>query len=106
MMHSLSAINAARSDDVTSRLATLRKTTGQVVGTTFFGTMLSNLRNSKLKGAFGHGGRGEEVFMAQLHNVLAERMGCVGGRSISDAIYKRMAPQVQRVSQFLSEELA
>ena len=43
------------------------------VGSVFFAPMLKMARDNPWKGKYGHGGRGEEVFGAQLDMELAER---------------------------------
>ena len=58
----------------------LREVADQVVGQIFYGTMLRQMRKSAFKGKYGHGGRGEEVFQAQLHDVLATRAGGARGK--------------------------
>lgn len=77
------------------RLDKLREIAGQVVGRTFYGTMLEMMRDNKLKGEYGHGGRGEEVFSAQLHGVIAERMGSSSGNKLGEAIFKQYERQVR-----------
>lgn len=77
----------------------LRKVIGQTVGSVFFGTLLSTMRNSGMKGKYGHGGRGEEAFTGQLHGVLAERMGTRLNNSLSKALYNRYARQVELMSE-------
>jgi hypothetical protein len=71
----------------------LRQTTGQVVGSVFFGTLLKTMRESKLNGTIGHGGRGEEVFSAQLHGMLAERMGQSQRNGVSEALFRHLRKQ-------------
>ena len=73
----------------------LREAVGSVVGTVFYGTLLKAMRNSVLKGEFGHGGRGEEVFQAQLDQMLVERVGQASGFSLHEALYKRLAPAAE-----------
>ena len=58
-----------------ARLEKLRGMAGKVVGEAFFGTLLRTMRNSKLRGEIGHGGRGYEVVEAQLQGSYGERMG-------------------------------
>ncbi len=71
----------------------LRDATGQVVGSVFFGTLLKTMRESKLQGPYGHGGRGEEVFAAQLHGMWAEQMGQASTSGASQALFHRLEKQ-------------
>jgi len=75
------------------RSAVLRETIGGAVGSVFYGTLMKTMRNSKLQGAFGHGGRGEELFAAQLHTILAERMGARSPVGLVDSLYRRLERQ-------------
>lgn len=52
----------------------LREAFNDFVGQTFYGQMLSAMRSTVGKPAYFHGGRAEEVFQAQLDQVLAEKM--------------------------------
>jgi len=74
-----------------TRLAELRQAAEQLVGITFFQTLLQSAHNSTLKGDYGHGGRGEEVFTAQLDVILAERAAESSRFGLVDEIYQRMA---------------
>jgi len=76
------------------RKAILRQAVDEVVGVTFFGQMLKMARNSVIKGEYGHGGRGEEVFGAQLDMELARRVGGAMPTSLSETIYRRLAKRV------------
>ena len=80
-------------------LAKLRETVGQVVGAMSFGAMLKQMRNSPLKGEIGHGGRGEEVFSAQLHQELAERAGTRQDGGLADAVFHRLEKQQRLISE-------
>ncbi len=80
-------------------LQRLKEASGQIVGSVFYGGMLKAMRESKLKGAYGHGGRGEEVFSAQLHGILAEKMGEASNGSLTDVLYRRLEKQQQLISQ-------
>lgn len=69
----------------------LRKAVGEVVSTVFYGPMLRIARNSTIQGKYGHGGRGEKVFQAQLDQ---EFLTLAGGRmrnSLTEAICSRLA---------------
>ena len=74
--------------------AILRQAVGEMVGATFFGQMLKIARSSVIKGEFGHGGRGEEIFAAQLDQELARRAGQGTQGSLSEAIYNRLAKRI------------
>lgn len=74
-------------------LSRLKEATGKIVGSVFYGTMLKAMRESTLKGPYGHGGRGEEVFAPQLHGILAERMGSQTKGGLAEALYARLEKQ-------------
>lgn len=86
------------SDRTVADLRKLRETTGRVMGSIFFGTLLKTMRESELKGKYGHGGRAEEVFAGQLDAILAERMGQATHGSVGDALYRALAQQQRRIS--------
>jgi Rod binding domain-containing protein len=62
----------------------------ELVGQTFYGTLLKTMRSSSLKASYGHGGRGEEVFQGQLDMLLAQRMGQAKQFKLNDAIYRSL----------------
>jgi len=80
-------------------LRRLKEATGQVVGSVFYGTLLKSMRESELKGAYGHGGRGEEVFAAQLHGIWAERLGEATQGGLTNVLYRRLEHQQRLMSQ-------
>lgn len=96
----VTSIDTVRSipDTVRSDLERLRKAAGQVVGSIFYGTILKTMRESKIQGAYGHGGRGEEIFAAQLHDLLAQRMGTARRTDLGEAMLRRLEPQQRRIS--------
>ena len=69
----------------------LRETIGKVVGSVFYGTLLRAMRDSTIQGKYGHGGRGEEIFSAQLHDILAERMGTATKTGLNEGIYRSLS---------------
>ncbi len=71
----------------------LREAAGQAVGSVFFGTLLKMMRESDLKGGYGHGGRGEDVFSAQLHGLFAERLGGAVKTPLTEAIVRTLERQ-------------
>ena len=91
-------VNADASSRVTRDLKRLRETTGRVIGSVFFGTLLKTMRESKLQGPYGHGGRGEQVFAAQLHGLLAERMGRGMRNGLGETIYRSLERQQRLIS--------
>jgi hypothetical protein len=80
-----------------SRLGSLRQLAGKTVGSAFYGTVFQMIRKSPFKTEIGHGGRGEEVFAAQLHGLFAERMGEARGHNLGDVLYRRLERQQQRI---------
>jgi len=65
----------------------MRAQVGEFVGNVFYGTLLRQMQASKIKGKYFHGGRGEEVFQAQLGMELAKRMGQAPNDPIANEIY-------------------
>ena len=88
----------ATSPAVQSELARLRALTARVVGSVFYGTLLKTMRASELRGPYGHGGRGEEIFAAQLDGILAERMGTAARGGFQDVLYHALEGQQARIS--------
>ena len=104
-MNSTAASPAVRPESlVQGDLQRLKEATGQIVGSVFYGTLLKSMRDSELKGAYGHGGRGEEVFAAQLHGIWAERMGEASNGGLTDVLYRRLEPQQRLLSQHRERE--
>lgn len=71
----------------------LREKVGEFVGQIFYGTLLRQMQESKLKGEYFHGGRGEEVFKAQLGMELARRMGRAPDDPIAGKLYEALQRQ-------------
>jgi Rod binding domain-containing protein len=74
--------------------AQVRQMVDEVVGVTFFAPMLKTAHNSALKGKYGHGGRGEEVFQSQLDMEFARNMGRGVSNDLADALYRQLTRQV------------
>ena len=80
-------------------LSRLRRAAGQTVGSFFYGTLLRTMRESSLKGDYGHGGRGEDVFAGQLHNLMAESLGTSPNNDLGEIVYRSLERQQQLISQ-------
>ncbi len=65
-----------------------RKAFDDFVGQTFFGQMLASMRKSVGKPAYFHGGRTEEVFQAQLDQVLSEQMANASATSFTEPMFE------------------
>lgn len=74
-----------------AKQAELRRSAEELVGITFFQTLLQSAHNSRLKGEYGHGGRGEEIFMQRFDAILGEQLGSSSRFALVDAIYERLA---------------
>lgn len=84
----------------------LKNASDELVGSVFYGTMLRQLRSETLKGKYGHGGRGEEVFQAQLDQVLAKEMGKGKNGNLSDAIVDRFERNAIHAAQVRTRQQA
>jgi len=87
-----------RASRVSADLRQLRDVTGKVIGSVFFGTLLKSMRESSLKGPYGHGGRGEDAFAAQLHERYAEQVGTSLRGGVAEAIFGRFKHQQELFS--------
>ncbi len=72
------------------RRAMLRQAVDEVVGAAFYTPMLKMARDNPFKGKIGHGGRGEEIFGAQLDMELARRASHASTNGLGDAIFRRL----------------
>ena len=93
MIEPLSVPNMMIVDPIEQDLQNVRRATGQIVGSVFYGSMFRSMRESPFKSSLVDGGRGEEVFAAQLHEQLAERLGERTGQDLGDALYQRLEHQ-------------
>jgi Rod binding domain-containing protein len=99
-MHSIAAQSIGASTAGRQAEMKLRGAADRLVGSVFYGTLLRQMRNSSLKGEYGHGGRGEEVFAAQLDHYLAQEAGRARGTPLSDAIVRRYSGQAEVIERF------
>lgn len=70
----------------------IREHVGEFVGSVFYGTLMQQMDQAAIKGKYGHGGRGEEIFRGQLDMELAQRMG----RAPDDPIANRLYESIMR----------
>lgn len=96
-MDSASLTSSTATADATARL---RQAADELVGSVFYGTMLRQLRSSSLQGPYGHGGKGERVFQAQLDQIIAQRAGRRESTSLTDAVVRRYETQSKQMSDF------
>lgn len=98
------AAAANSTDRVQTDLAKLREVVGEVVGRQFFGTMLAQMRSSKLNTGVMDGGRGEQVFSQQLHGRWATQAGqAVTEAGLGERLLKQLSHQQQLISAAHSE---
>jgi hypothetical protein len=74
--------------------AEVRQMINEVVGVTFFAPMLKTAHNSVIKGKYGHGGRGEEIFRSQLNLEFARNMGRGVQTDLAESLYRKLTRQV------------
>jgi peptidoglycan hydrolase FlgJ len=84
----------------------LRKKVGEFVGNIFYGTLLRQMQNSKLKGKYFHGGRGEDVFQGQLGMELASRLGRASNNPVVNRLYGEMSRQNNALSEAIGKNWA
>ncbi len=104
-LHALRGLGGALKDasgrsvaDANRREDLLRDRVDEAVGITFFGTLLKTMQNSTLKGSYGHGGRGEEVFRGQLNLLLAKRIGQASSFELNEAVYRSLSGRSQEAA--------
>mgnify|MGYP001613282635 CR=1 FL=1 len=103
MIDTINAMGSADTISKSSKLSALREAAGKTVGSAFYGTIFQMMRESPFKTKIGNGGRGEEVFSAQLHGVLAERLGESKQSNLSDVLYRRLEKQQRLIDASTSQ---
>lgn len=88
---SASAISALKdsAQGVSTDTRKLDKAARQLVGATFFGTLLKQMNQSPFKSDIFSGGRGEEAFSPLLNQHLVDRMSRGAGEKLVRSIVKR-----------------
>jgi len=77
--------------DEQARQESLRKSSQQLVATTFVMPMLAQMREDPFKSDLFHGGQTEDIFGQQIDTILAERIVAKADFSIVDAVYRTIA---------------
>lgn len=77
------------------RRAALREAVNQVVGQMLYAPMFKMASESPFKGGFGHGGRGEDIFRAQLDMELGRRAAKRADGPLCEAMYQRLVKNVR-----------
>ena len=87
-MNPVSPISSNRSGNLSE--PTDQKTAFQdAVAGLFYGQMIKSLRSGVGKPAYLHGGQGEDLFQAQMDQLIAERMARQNGDSLVQKLYER-----------------
>jgi hypothetical protein len=66
----------------------LREAFNDFVGQSFFGELLKQMRATVDKPAYFHGGLGEDIFQAQMDQIVVERISDASGPTFSDPMYE------------------
>jgi peptidoglycan hydrolase FlgJ len=76
----------------------VRDRVGEFVGGVFYGTLFRQMQESKLKGKYFHGGRGEEAFQGQLNLELAKKLGRAKNNPVTDRLTKSIEKHLGKES--------
>jgi len=60
-----------------------------------YSPLVKMARDNPFKSELGHGGRGEEIFRAQLDMELVRRASTRAGGSLSDSLYERLVRNIR-----------
>ena len=66
----------------------VREAFDDFVGQTFFSQLLTEMRKTQTKPAYFHGGQAEEIFQAQMDQVLAERLSDATAKTFSGPMFE------------------
>ena len=88
--HTANAASTTKAENQ-AKQSELRRAAEELVGITFFQTLLQTAHNSRLKGEYGHGGRGEEIFTQRFDAILGEQLASSSRFALVDAIYDKLA---------------
>src|SRR5262245_30741484 len=82
----------------------LTKQAQQLVGTTFFGTLLKQMRDDPFRSELFDGGRGGQVFGALYDQQLASRMSRGAGHKLVDAIVRKLKAKKAYAKQVMKQK--
>lgn len=68
----------------------------KAMGDTFYRQLLKTMRDSTSKAAYMHGGQAEDIFQAQLDEILIERMSEANGGDFSDRMFEQQFPHLRQ----------
>ncbi len=94
----VSALPRQGNDHVPTTNEILHKKASDLVGTTFFGTMLKQMRESPFKSDIMSGGRGEQAFGPMYDTIIAQRLARGAGQKLVRPIVKKFAKQAADVA--------
>ena len=95
---------AARGMSAGADAKQIREHVGEFVGSVFYGTLMRQMEDSTLKGKYGHGGRGEEIFQGQLNMELAKRMGRSPNDPIATCMYESIMRHLGKGEQLVASQ--
>ena len=74
-----------------AKRAELHDAAEQLVSEAFLNTLMRMHRENPLKGKYGHGGRGEEIFGAQLDAILSQKASTALKTTLTDAVIRQLS---------------
>ncbi len=91
-LEAISALPRQGNDRVLSQDDKLEAAARQLVGSTFFGTLLKQMHDSPFKSEIFSGGRGEQAFSPLMDQHLVDRMS----RTAGDKLVRRIVKQFRK----------
>jgi Rod binding domain-containing protein len=87
---SINSLSLQRPDvaGAASREETARNVANDLVASTFYQTLLKQIRESSLKSGLFHGGRGEEIFAEKQDAILAQQLASADRTGFGEAIFR------------------
>jgi hypothetical protein len=101
--NSTPAITPGKHKDLATRREEARDAFQKAIGNTFYRQMMKSLRESTSKAAYMHGGQAEDIFQAQLDEILIERMSEANGGDFSDRLFEQQFPNFRETRKMRAE---